>query len=295
MTDPYLNKLRVWEGWKPALRTGSAMQLAPERLFPLLLSGTENAAELFAREALLNDHTAREAAEPYTLQWFLDVEHARHNRYGKWIPRLLEFAKHAGEKLLGLGYGLGTDWVQYARHGAEVIACSPSAEHLALVQRNFELRGLSGRAVHAHPARLPLETASIDVVCINNLLHDTQEPQAVVEEVYRVLKPGGKVLALTPTRYDVEFWARRLLFWHWRRQRTTVFGPSAIRFTGSGLRRLFDKFVEQRVSKRHLRRGDVPHLWRIVPLPVLERIVGRVLILKAFKPLSAARSLQAAA
>jgi SAM-dependent methyltransferase len=295
MTDPYPNKLRVWDGLKPTLRTGSTIPVASERLYPYLPGSADWAGDLFAQEALISTGSQREGAEPYTLQWFLDVENARHNRYGKWIPRLLEFTKHGGERLLGLGYGLGTDWVQYARHGAEVIACSPSADHVALIQRNFELRGLRGRIVHAQPAKLPVETASIDVVCINNLLHDLEQPRAVVEEVFRVLKPGGKVLALTPTRYDVEFWVRCFYFWRWRRPRTTLFGPSAICFTRSRLRRLFDKFVEHRVSKRHLRRGDVPHLWRVVPLGVLERILGRMLILKAFKPLSAARSLQAAA
>ena len=51
----------------------------------------------------------------------------------------MEFAKHSGETLLGLGNGLGTDWLQYARHGAAVIVCSSSAEQLALTRRNFEL------------------------------------------------------------------------------------------------------------------------------------------------------------
>ena len=39
----------------------------------------------------------------------------------------------------------------------------------------------------------------------------------------------------------------------------------------------------------------VPHLWRWLPLPLLERLMGRVLVLKAFKPLSAALPAQAAA
>ena len=34
----------------------------------------------------------------------------------------------------------------------------------------------------------------------------------------------------------------------------------------------------------------VPHLWRWLPLPVLERLMGKILILKAFKPLSTAIS-----
>ena len=129
---------------------------------------------------------------------------------GALDPRLLEFAKHGGETLLGLGDGLGTDWIQYARHGAHVVVCSPSAEQLALVRRNFELRGLAGRFLSARPASLPLESSSIDVVCVSGLLDEVADPHAVVNEVYRVLKPGGKVLAVTPARYDVDYWSRLL-------------------------------------------------------------------------------------
>ena len=81
---------------------------------------------------------SRELAEPYSLQWFLEAERFRYGRRGRWLPRLLEFGKHSGETLLGLGDGLGADWVQYARGGAEVTACSTSVETLALVRRNFE-------------------------------------------------------------------------------------------------------------------------------------------------------------
>jgi SAM-dependent methyltransferase len=296
MADPRPNAVKVWDGWKLALPPAPANVPAAGRFMPSLPVGHAATEVLYAREALIREGSPRDVAEPFSLQWFLDAENARHNRYAKWLPRLLEFGKHAGEQLLGLGYGLGTDWVQYARHGAEVIACSPSAEHLAVVQQNFDLRGLRGRFIHAAPTNLPVKTASIDVACVNNLLHDLAEPRAVVDEIYRVLKPGGKVVALTPSRFDVEFWARCFFPWrYWRRPRTTLFGPAAIFYTAVRLRRLFGTFVEHRVYKRHLRRGDVPHLWRLVPLSALERILGRVLILKAFKPLSAARSLHAAA
>ena len=220
---------------------------------------------------------------------------ARHNRQGRWIPRLLEFAKHGGETLLGLGNGLGTDLVQYARHGADVIACCPSADHLALIQRNFELRGLRGVHLHANPQAVPLESASIDVVCVSNLLQDILEPQAVIEEIYRVLKPGGKVLAVTPARFDIDFWRRRFLPWHrWQRDRTSP-TPAAFTFSARALRQLFCQFVESRIYKRHLRRAEVPHLWRWMPHPLLERLFGRLLVIKAFKPLTAAIALQTAA
>jgi SAM-dependent methyltransferase len=295
MAESYSSKLQVWEGWAPALVRGPFPAVPGERPASGLRPANDLADRLFTAEALHPGGKPREGDEPWTLQWYLNVEAERYGKYGRWIPRLLEFAKHGGERLLGLGNGLGTDWVQYARHGAAVTICCPSAEHLAFVQRNYEVRGLSGQFLHADPEALPVEAASIDVACLTGLLPEVADPGAVVEEVYRVLKPGGKLLALTPARFDVQFWRERCLPWQrWFQGK----GPAEIPKPGCsarGLRRLFARFVEPRISKRHLRRRDVPHLWRWLPHPLLERLLGRQLVLKAFKPLSAARTFPLAA
>jgi ubiquinone/menaquinone biosynthesis C-methylase UbiE len=254
---------------------------------------------LFASEALHPPPAANrlaEPGEPYTLQWFLNIENHRHGRQGRWIPRLLEFAKHSGETLLGLGDGLGTDWLQYARHGASVVVCTASTSQLALIRRNFELRGLPGRFIHAATTSLPLEGGSIDVACISTLLHPIQSTQALVAEVYRVLKPGGKVLAVAPAKYDMDLLVRTSCFWkRWLGGRTAEHEPGVVYYSARGLRRLFGCFAEHRIHKRQLRRSEVPHICRWLPLPLLERLLGHVLVLKAFKPLSAAIALQAAA
>src|SRR5262245_10454877 len=172
MEGPYPSKLCVWESPTRAVvqeLSGLYGFGAPAPAGPAV-AGPHNPAEfaerLYACEALdLPAPSPRrdEGPEPYTLQWFLNIENQRHSRQGRWIPKLLEFAKHAGETLLGLGHGLGTDWLQYARHGASVVVCSPSSAQLSLIRQNFELRGLAGRFLHALPTCLPLESASIDV------------------------------------------------------------------------------------------------------------------------------------
>src|SRR5262245_45603287 len=248
----------------------------------------EFAQKLYAFEALHPPAPVHpeEEPEPYSLQWFLNIENQRHSKQGRWIPKLLEFAKHSGETLLGLGHGLGTDWAQYARHGANVIVCSPSASQLELVRRNFEVRDLLGQFINAQPRALPLDTCSIDVACISSLFHGVDDPRAMVQEVFRVLKPGGKVLAVAPARYDVDFWFHTIFWWFRfvsRKHRGTARPEET--YSGKKLRRLFGRFIEHRVHKRQLRRSEVPHVWRWVHLSVLSRLMGRVLVLKAFKPL----------
>jgi ubiquinone/menaquinone biosynthesis C-methylase UbiE len=296
MDDSFPRKLEVWPARAFAIFGDVPRHVSGRG------SGDESADSLTVADCLFEEETLHPASrsvqagavEPYSLQWFLEIESQRHGRHGRWIPRLLEFYKHNGETLLGLGSGLGTDWIQYARHGAHVVVCSPAAEQLALIRRNFELRGLSGRFLTAVPTSLPLETASIDVVSVSGLLDEVTDPHAVVNEVYRVLKPGGKVLVVTPAKYDIDYWSNMLCPWlRWLRPNRTQAPPG--RFSARRLHRLFGRFIEHRVYKRQLRRSEVPHMWRWLPLPLLERLMGRVLVLKAFKPLSAAINMPLAA
>jgi SAM-dependent methyltransferase len=275
MAEARPNKPQLWNG-------GMSSAPDPTGTGPPSIAG-QISAEVFGAVNRL-----RRGSEPQSLQWFRDVEDLRHKRHGRWIPHLLEFHKHANETLLGIGPGLGSDWVQYAHHGSEVVVCSSFMEQLSLVKRNFALRQLPGLFLHASLAALPLESASIDVACLTGLPKENADPQPLVDELYRVLKPGGKVLAVLPALYDVDYWCRGWLPWH----RATT---HRLAFSSRSLCRLFGRFVEHRVYKRQLRRSEIPHLWRWLPLPLLERLFGRVLVLKAFKPLSAALAMQAAA
>jgi SAM-dependent methyltransferase len=293
MSEPTFGPLRLYDGYLSFAACGPA---APESVAP---PSTETslvalARKLAARETLRPTHNPRWESEPLTLPWFLSLEQARHNRQGRWLPKLLEFGKHQGEKLLGLGSGLGSDLVRYAAAGAEVIAASGSLDELSLARRNFELRGLGATFLHANPCALPVESASIDVVCLTGLLHEMDDPAQLVDEVYRVLKPGGKLLAVVPAHYDIDYWSRCCLLAP-RQHEPDLLGQRGRPFKSRALRQLLGRFLECRVWKRHLRRADVPHLWRWVPLSLLERLVGRLLVFKGFKPVSAARVEQVAA
>lgn len=295
MADTFSYKPKLWEGPALALQSIFGRPEGEANEPPRHLQGPHNPYE-FAQK-LYYLESLRPAAlrapvpsqpEPYSLQWFLDIENQRHSKHGRWIPKLLEFAKHGGEKLLGVGHGLGTDWVQYAQNGASVIVCSPAKTQLELVRRNFELRDLPGRFIQATPTSLPLEDSSIDVVCISSLHHGIDHPERVIEETYRVLKPGGKVLAVTPAYFDVDYWVRTLHFWNRWFQPNRGKNPLRCkrRLSASQVNALFSRFSELRLRKRQLRRAEVPHVWRWIPLPILARLMGRVLVLKAFKPLN---------
>ncbi len=250
-------------------------------------------ARLAARE-LLRPPAVRPGhreLEPFSRGWFEELEVKRYAPHGVWLRRVLEFTRHPGQSLLMLGPGVGTDALQYQRHGTHVTVCATPADHPELVRRNFELRGLSVRVVHAGPdCSLPFDKGTFDLAYLNLLYAAPADPARVAAELYRVLKPGGKVFALAPARFDAGFWQAVLLPLR-RLYRPPGDLTAAPRYTARSLRRVFGPFAEHRVAKRHLRRSELPHLWRFV---VLERVMGRVLVLRAFKPIAAALESDAA-
>lgn len=240
---------------------------------------------LFRRETLSTPRSSRRSrppaymVQPFSLHWFLAAERLRYGGPGRWLPRVLEFGKHAGETLLALGKTLGTDAAQFAKCGAKVIVCNNIQDDLQLVRRNFFLRDLSVRTIHAPFNRLPLDNDSVDVVHLDGLLHEMTGPHSVVQEIYRVLKPGGKVVAVVPAR------PRR-----WQTVRDPR--PYHAGFGSVELKRLFlPQFIEHRRLRRHMRRREIWWGYRWLPKQWLERCLGRYWVMKAFKPVHAIHDL----
>lgn len=252
-------------------------------------------AEWLACQETWRPHPSRRptsAHEPYSLAWYEDIEHRRYSRHGHWIPKFFEFNRHQGDQVLCLGDGLGTDWVQFALNGANVHYCAPALEPLSAVRRNFELRSLDGNFHRGPYHELPIASDSKDVVCLSAMSKPIQPLAPVIDEIFRVLKPGGKLLAALPAKYSAGFWKS---FWFpWTRLFVNRPEDEAL-YSARRVKRLFAAFSEPRVHKRHLRRSDIPHLWRWMLLPALERMMGRYLVIKTFKPVAASLSFRAAA
>lgn len=57
--------------------------------------------------------------------------------------------------------------------------------------------------IQANPAALPIESDSISIVVVAHALELSDAPAALLEEVYRILKPGGKIIVFCFNRFSV--------------------------------------------------------------------------------------------
>jgi SAM-dependent methyltransferase len=230
--------------------------------------------------------------EPLSREWYEYLDAKRYRRHGRWVPAMLEFTRHAGESLLAVGDGLGLDWVRYAEGGANVTIVDPSADRLRLYREQFAIRGATAQFVQAPFDNLPAPDARTDVVVA--VFNDPPQVPwfTALGEGYRVLRPGGKIMCVLPAKYNAAKWQDVLMPWRtWFREEPK--GPP--RFTRRELYEGFSDLQDVRVYKRHLRRGELPYVWRWMLLPVAERLMGRFFIVKGFKPLTAAGAVRAAA
>jgi len=106
-----------------------------------------------------------------------------------------------GETVVDLGSGGGLDvFLAAAKVGPEgrAIGIDMTEEMIALARRNAE-KGIDGRPyenVEFHLAtidKLPLADASVDCVISNCVINLAPDKRAVIQEIARVLKPGGRL------------------------------------------------------------------------------------------------------
>ena len=110
------------------------------------------------------------------------------------LLRLVDFNGWPGRSVLEVGCGAGVDLVRFARGGAEVCGVDLTEAAIALARANFSQRGLTGRFEVADAERLPFAGNTFDLVYAHGVVQYTASPQTLVNECYRVLKPGGQAV-----------------------------------------------------------------------------------------------------
>jgi SAM-dependent methyltransferase len=222
-------------------------------------------------------------------EWFRHLSDRRYRRHGRWIPQLFGFTRHRGENLVAFGDTLGSEWRALAEQGARVTVVEPKDERRTIYLRHFHPVADMVAVVPGSFDRLPLAENRSDVVCAFFHAMPGEGLAMLAAEIDRVLRPGGKVVIALPAHYDSERYQNMLMPWRWFQSK-----PSAVGATKAALWDAFVGFEGLHVKKRHLRRSQLPYLWRWLPLPLTERMMGKFLILKAFKPLSAAPAIRIA-
>ena len=105
-------------------------------------------------------------------------------------------------RTLELGSGTGLNLPFYPGDLEELILTEPSGPMRARLERAAGRGERSVTILDAPAERLPVDDASLDTVVSTLVLCTVDDPAAVLDEVGRVLRPGGQLLFLEHVRSD---------------------------------------------------------------------------------------------
>lgn len=104
-----------------------------------------------------------------------------------------------------LGAGEGTMSLMMAQRASQVIAVDNSekmVEYGSELARTHGVRNLEYRLGDLESP--PIEDASVDLAFFSQALHHALHPQKAVDEAYRIVKPGGRIVVLDLRKHAFE-------------------------------------------------------------------------------------------
>jgi ubiquinone/menaquinone biosynthesis C-methylase UbiE len=144
-------------------------------------------------------------------RFFEEISKARY-RLEPYIAPFADFPGARGQSVLEIGVGAGADFENWCRFSAHATGVDLTERAIALTAERLQLNQVPPGLYDLRTAdaeQLPFADASFDLIYSWGVLHHTPDTQRAFGEVYRVLKPGGRVKAMI---YHVPSWCGFMLY-----------------------------------------------------------------------------------
>ena len=118
-----------------------------------------------------------------------------------------------GGDILEIGPGPGYVGLELAirMRPRSLTGCEISPAMLELAEKNAAEYGIPARFIQGNAMEMPFEEESFDGVISNGSLHEWEDPVRVFQEIYRVLRQGGRY-CITDLRRDTALWKQGFVY-----------------------------------------------------------------------------------
>jgi SAM-dependent methyltransferase len=227
--------------------------------------------------------------------FFRELERERYD-LEPYIRGFARFEEGRDKRVLEVGTGAGTDFVNWARNGAEATGVDLTEQGVTLTRERLALEGLRADVRVADAENLPFSDDTFDLVYSYGVVHHSPDTTRAIREIHRVLRPGGTARVMI---YHSPSWIG-LMLWGvhcaargkpWKSPRWAMYhhleSPGTKSYGKGEARRLFGAFSKVSV-RTQLSHGDLllmrpsdkytamKFVWSLYPRPLV-RLTGNVL------------------
>jgi len=139
----------------------------------------------------------------FSQEYFNELEEIRY----KLEPEIYSFAQFTrfhGKKVLEIGIGAGSDFIQWVRAGAKAYGIDLSESAVQHTLKRLELTGLIAEDVRVDDVEnLSYEDNFFDLVYSWGVIHHTPDTEKALKEIIRVTKPGGSIKLMLYHKYSI--------------------------------------------------------------------------------------------
>jgi 2-polyprenyl-3-methyl-5-hydroxy-6-metoxy-1,4-benzoquinol methylase len=138
----------------------------------------------------------RHSTQPMGTRAYFDEVEARKYFVEPHIPCFADFERWRGKRVLEIGCGIGTDTVNFARHGADVTAVDLSAKSIDIARQRVQVYGLGDRVqfCNGNAERLSnfVPVKPYDLVYSFGVIHHTPNPGNVLDQMHHYMHHGAR-------------------------------------------------------------------------------------------------------
>ncbi|PYK98873.1 MAG: hypothetical protein DME19_10810 [Verrucomicrobia bacterium] len=154
-------------------------------------------------------------AVKFSREYFDQIESFRYIDQS-FIHAFAQFTRYRGKRALEVGFGAGTDFIQWLRAGAIASGIDLTQEALDNLTRRIEAYHLPQpeKIAVADAENLPFANDSFDLAYSFGVLHHSPDTEQAIRELVRVVSPGGDIKIMLYNRHSIyafNVWAKHAL------------------------------------------------------------------------------------
>lgn len=216
---------------------------------------------------------------------YFDYIIQHHEKYVYYFDRVIQYftqdiSSQKQSKLLDIGCGMGIDLLKLAQLGYQCYGIDLADKHVELAKQVFQIYNRQAVIQKGNAEKLDFPDESFDCIYSNGVIHHTLTPQNAINEVYRVMEPGGKGFIMLYAKYSMNNLAHILS----RKPFENPRGDNPVardahfvyRYSKSEIRKMFKNFSSVNLEKEYLFGAGWGKIYDLIPKRIY-RLLSKIL------------------